>query len=120
MCFFNTGIRMVDNCNTKDTHKDSNYMDTHTDSYKDNKAGTTHYQGSYLLNLLKTDPLAQIRIHHAVGNFCHNFDAYYQTVPSISPFLTYPIRDGLSEEGRTPIGHINNNLAHIQITTITR
>lgn len=111
---------MVDNCNTEDIHihMDNNYMDIHTDSYKDNKVGTRRCQGSCLLNHLKRDHLPQIQTRHSFCNSFHNHhDAYYQNVPSISPFLTYPIRDGLCEEGRTPIGQFNNGYSGIQFTT---
>lgn len=98
---------MVDNCSTEDTHnhKGSNCMDIHTDSYKDNKAGIKHSQESCQPSLLEKAPLLQIQTRHAV---CQNGGTYYQNEPFISPFLTYPIREGLSEEGRMPMNRINN------------
>ncbi len=92
-----------------DTHKDS-YMDTHNHTHKDSKVEIMHCQGSYRINLLKMAPQFQIQnqlhlVHNLCHNLCHNHRAYI--VPSISPFLTYPIRDGRSEEGRMPMSRIN-------------
>ena len=78
MCFFNMENRMADNCNTADIHMDnmdSNYMGI--DSYKDNKVGIKHFQGSYQPNLLEMAPQIQIQNQlHLVQNLCHNHRAY--------------------------------------------
>ena len=102
MCFFNMEIHRADNCNTADIHMDNMDMESMgIDNYKDNKVGIKHFQGSYLPNLLKMAPQFQIQNQlHLCHNLCHIDRTYYQIVPSKSPFLTYPIRYGRSEEGR--------------------
>lgn len=81
-------------------------MDIHKDS-KGSKVEIMHCQGSCRINLLEMAPQFQIQNQLHLGhNLCHNHCAYI--VPSTSPFLTYPIRDGQSEEGRTPMSGINN------------
>ncbi len=103
---------MVENWNMAGTHihMDSNCMDNHMKNYyMDSKVETGRFRGNYQIVPLKMDPLFQIRIlrvqsYHQIGR------AYDQTVASISPFLTYPIRDGRSEEGRMPICRTNNTL----------
>lgn len=81
-------------------HKDNNHMGIHTIGYIRNCLGIVHFRGSPLLILLEMDHRFQIHIlgYQKDLHYVH-IHTYANAVASVSPFLTYPIRDGRSVGG---------------------